>query len=112
MTGSSDDLIQNYKLKIKSKYDLTDLGPIHWLLGIQITRDRENHTISLSPSFYMDSLVRWFNFMDLKPYSTPMDPNIRYSKNQCLQTPEEAAEMCHIPYREAVGSLLYLAITT
>jgi Reverse transcriptase (RNA-dependent DNA polymerase) len=112
MTGSSDDLIQNYKLKIKSKYDLTDLGPIHWLLGIKITRDRENRTISLSQSSYIDSLVRRFNFTDLKPYSTPMDPNIRYSKNQCPQTPEEAAEMRHIPYREAVGSLLYLAVAT
>ena len=40
MTGSSDDLIQNYKLKIKSKYNLMDLGPIHWLLGIKITWDR------------------------------------------------------------------------
>ena len=41
-----------------------------------------------------------------------MDPNIWYLKNQCLQTPEQAAEMCHIPYHEAVGSLLYLTITT
>ena len=54
MTGSSDDLIQSYKLKIKLKYDLTDLGPIHWLLSIMITRDRENCTISLSQSSYSD----------------------------------------------------------
>ena len=112
ITGSSDDLIQNYKLKIKSKYDLTDLGPIHWLLGIKITRDRENRTIALSQSSYIDSLLRRFNFTDLKPFSTPMDPNIRYSKNQCPQTLEQAAEMRHIPYREAVGSLLYLAVAT
>ena len=111
MTGSSNDLIQSYKLKIKSKYDLTDLGPIHWLLGIKITWDRENRTISLSQSSYIDSLIRQFNFTDLRPYSTPIDPNIWYSKNQCLQTPEEAAEMHHIPYRESVGLLLYLAIT-
>ena len=58
MTGSSDDLIQSYKLKIKLKYDLTDLGPIHWLLGIKITRDCENRTIPLSQLSYIDSLVR------------------------------------------------------
>ena len=112
MTGSSDNLIQSYKLKIKSKYDSTDLRPIHWLLGIKITWDCENHTISLFQSSYIDSLIRQFNYTDLNPYSTPMDPNIRYLKNQCPQTPEQATEMHHIPYREAVGSLLYLAITT
>src|SRR3984957_20392952 len=62
MTVPSDDLIQSYKLKIKSKYDLTDLGPIHWLIGIKITRDRENRTISLSHSSYINSLLRQFNF--------------------------------------------------
>ena len=38
-----------------------------------------------------------------------MDPHIRYSKpeTQCLQTLEQAAEMHHIPYHEAVGLLLY-----
>ena len=41
-----------------------------------------------------------------------MDQNIRYSKNQCPQTPEQATEMCHIPYRNAVGLLLYLIVTT
>ena len=97
---------------IKSKYDLTDLGPIHWLLSIKITWDRENRTISLSQLSYIDSLLRQFNFTDLRPFSTPMDTNIWYLKNKCPQTPEQATEMCHIPYREAVGSLLYLAVAT
>ena len=58
MTGSSDDLIQSDKLKIKSKYDLTDLGPIHWLLSIKITQDCENCTILLSQSSYINSVLR------------------------------------------------------
>ena len=65
MTGSSDDLIQNYKLKIKSKYDLTDLGPIHWLLGLKITRDCENSTISLSQSSFPNHPISTHSLGDL-----------------------------------------------
>jgi hypothetical protein len=112
ITGSSTALIHHYKAQIKSKYEFTDLGPINWLLGIKITRDRENRTISLSQSSYIDSILARFNFTDLKPFSTPMDPNIWYLKSQCPQTLEQAAEMRRIPYREAVGSILYLAVAT
>ena len=45
ITGSSQDLIQSYKDKLKTKYSLTDLGPAHWLLGIKITRDLNAHII-------------------------------------------------------------------
>jgi hypothetical protein len=41
-----------------------------------------------------------------------MDPSIRLSKTQCPQTLEEAAEMRRIPYREAIGSLMYCAVAT
>ena len=41
-----------------------------------------------------------------------MDPSIRLSKDQCPQTPEEAAEMCKVPYHEVVGSLNYCAVVT
>ena len=102
-------LFKTINWRFKSKYDFTDLRPIHWLDGIKITWDHENHTISLSQS---SSLLRQFNFTDLKPFSTPMDPNIWYSKDQYPQIPEQATEMCHIPYRKAVGSLLYLTIAT
>ena len=54
----------------------------------------------------------WFNFIDLKPLLTPMDPSIHFLKDQCPQTPEEIADMCKIPYREAIGSLNYCAIST
>jgi hypothetical protein len=47
VTGLSHTLVQQYKLKIKSKYALTDLGPINWLLSIKITQDHKNQTISL-----------------------------------------------------------------
>ena len=50
--------------------------------------------------------------MDLKLFLTPMDPSIRFSKDQCPQTPEEVADMHKVPYREAIGSLNYCAVAT
>jgi hypothetical protein len=37
MTGSSKMLIHAYKKKLNSQYELTDLGPVNWLLGISKT---------------------------------------------------------------------------
>ena len=41
-----------------------------------------------------------------------MDPNVCLSPNQSPSTPREFANMCDVPYREAVGSLMYAAIGT
>jgi reverse transcriptase-like protein len=38
-TGSSKELIALYKQKLNDCYALTDLGPVHWLLGIKVMRD-------------------------------------------------------------------------
>ena len=48
MTGSSAKVISLYKCKLNKCYVLTDLGPIHWLLGIKITHNCDVRTISLS----------------------------------------------------------------
>jgi hypothetical protein len=39
ITGSSPELISDYKHKLNKCYLLTNLGPIHWLFGIKITCD-------------------------------------------------------------------------
>jgi hypothetical protein len=60
LTGSSRNLIAEYKSKLNACYVLTDLGSIHWLLSIKVTRDHTAQTISLSQSSYIDSLVLHF----------------------------------------------------
>ena len=39
LTGSSSELIIDYKKTINAKYLLTNLGLVHWLLSIKIIRD-------------------------------------------------------------------------
>ena len=112
ITGSSQQLIQNYKDRLKTTYALTDLGPANWLPGIQISRNFEVSTISLSQSSYINSILTQFNFADSKPCATQMDPLIPFLKDQCPQMLEEIADMNRIPYQEAVGSLNYCAMAT
>src|SRR6267142_2793498 len=50
MTGSSPKLIMVYKGKLHKWYALMDLGPVSWLLSIQVTHNCETWAISLSHS--------------------------------------------------------------
>jgi hypothetical protein len=95
-------LILNFKKKISEHVEITDLGELHWLLGIEIRRDRERHSIHLSQCSYIDSIIRRYNLQDLKPVSTPMETNLRLSSSQSPSTTAEFAQMRDIPYHEAV----------
>ena len=111
-TGSSKSLIVEYKSKIDACYALTDLGPVHWLLGIKVTCNRNECTISLLQTAFIDSILHRFSLADTKPYNSPMIPGFVYTKDHSPNSPEEVAQMQKTPYREAIGSLMYIAITT
>lgn len=49
---------------------------------------------------------------DCSGVSTPMDPGARLSKEQCLTTEEQKSEMAKVPYINAIGALIYLAVAT
>jgi hypothetical protein len=112
LTGSSSKLITRYKRKLNNCHALTDLGPVHWLLGIKITRDRAARTISLSQCSFIDTILSRFSMADVKPYGSPMIPGAIYTKKESPSSPEEAARMQRTPYRQAIGSLMYLAVAT
>lgn len=105
-------LIEEFKRRLVDFVEISDLGELHWLLGIEICRVREKRTLSLSQSAYIDTIIRRFNFEDLKPVTTPLDPNIELSSAQAPQTSYDLAKMRDVPYREAVGSLMYAAMGT
>jgi hypothetical protein len=112
VTASSMALIIDFKLRITEHVEITDLGELHWLLGIEIRRDRQRRTIHLSQRSYLESILRRYGFQDLKPVSIPMDTNIRLTTAQSPSTTADFALMRDIPYREAVGSLMYAALGT
>ncbi len=99
MTGSSIELIREYKCKLHDNHALTDLGPIHWLIGIKISRDHAARTISLLQTAYIKSIINCFNLTDAKSVNTPMIPGAVYPKQDAPSDPAEAAHLKKVPYR-------------
>jgi hypothetical protein len=48
----------------------------------------------------------------VKPYGCPIAPGATYSKKDLPSSPEEVAQMKHVPYRQAIGSLMYATVAT
>ena len=68
--------------------------------------------LKLSQAAYIDSIIRHFNFNDLKLVSIPINPTMQYTKSQSPQTVTEIAHMKCVCYHKAVGLLMYAAIGT
>jgi hypothetical protein len=112
VTGNNVALIKRFKEEMNKKYKITDLGPVYSLLGIKVTRDLVEKTISLSQQAYIKAIITKYNFDDLKPSATPMDPSAPLSKSQSPTKLDDISKMRNIPYREAVGLLMYAAMRT
>ena len=112
MTGSSGKLITMYKAKLNDKFPLMDLGPIHWLLGIEVKCDRSACTLSLCQSSFIDTILACFQLTAAKAYPTPIVLSVTYSKSDSPSSPADAVCMLKVPYCEAIGSLMYAVVTT
>lgn len=91
---------------LKGNFDITDIF-IGSFVGFQIVRDRINHSIFINQSTYIRKLLNRFNMSDSKLVSIPADPNSLLSL-----TKNESVPDINIPYREAIGSLMFLTQLT
>jgi hypothetical protein len=112
VVSNSKAAIKSFIADLKKHLKLRELGPVEYLLGVKISRDRATRTLKLSQRQYVVDLLARYGYSDCSPLSTPMDPGVRLCKDMCPKTAEELEEMRSIPYAHAVGSLGYLAIST
>jgi len=112
-----DDLLlitndKNLKISIKEdlekKFQMKDLGKASKFLGIRITRNRAKGLIAIDQTEYIDEILRRFNMTDCNQVLTPLDPNQKLDKQMSPKTTKEKEDMQHIPYREALGALMFV----
>jgi transposase InsO family protein len=104
--------LDNFKAKLKQRFDLTDLGPARHFLGMHITRDREKRLLTVSQKSYLEKILENAGMSHCNPVSTPMTPGLVLQKATRAPTEEEAIDIASIPYRKTIGELNYAMRTT
>ena len=112
ITGNSPRAIKQFKDNLSLRYSIKYIGSLQWLLRIGIERDREKRTISFSQTTYIQMIIECFRMEEAKPLSVPINPRHNLTKSQSPSDPQEIEEIRCIPYREAIGSLMYAVVGT
>ena len=110
LAGAPNDVAKMIEA-VAQHYDITDDGEPSFFLGASITRDRRNRTISISQEAYVNKILQRFHMEGCVPSDSPAGER-RLSKDMCPQSEEEQRFMNSVPYRQAVGALLYLSVVS
>ena len=93
------------KQQLRKEFEISDLGPVLFFLGMEIVRDRQTRQLTLSQKRYTLDVLRRFDMTNCNSKSIPITVGSQLFKaGEQLPTSNR--------YAELVGSVMYLAIST
>lgn len=114
LASNSRRLMDWIKTEMAKRFKIKDLGPVSTFLGIRIERDRPNRLMYLSQQQYLQDVLGRFNMLEANTRTsiTPLNPGCKLEPGKTVMSAAEQDIMAKVPYREAVGALLWAAIMT
>jgi len=103
MIGNNESYIASIKKELGKSFEMTDLGYVHYYLGIEVTQHPKS--IFLSQKKYIGDLLNRFGMTKCNRLATPMEQNLKLTSIEGKEF-EDATK-----YRQLVGSLNYLTTT-
>jgi hypothetical protein len=103
--------MKTVKDKLKKRFDMSDLGRLRHFLGIEVIW-KQDGTCYLSQRQYIRNVLLRNKMQDCKGPGTPVASGQKLSKLLCPKNDKEKEEMKNVPYRNAVGALIYLVTGT
>ena len=108
IAGHREQDIDTFAARLDAQFPCTKHGNLRHFLGMEIERDQSRRTVWITQSAYTERVLRTFGMQDANPLSTPLSPSTRLEKGSDV----DHAAASHLPYRELIGSLQYLATMT
>ncbi|KAK4381284.1 Retrovirus-related Pol polyprotein from transposon RE1 [Sesamum angolense] len=101
--GNNEKMIQDFKEDMMKTFEMSDLGLMHFFLGIEINQEKEG--IFICQRKYTETLLKKFKMESCKTVTTPLVTGEKYQKEDGSQKVDGSM------YRSLIGSLLYLTAT-
>lgn len=105
LAGRSEDSRAEVKQNLSHKFEMKDLGALHYFLGVKIIQDLLGGVIWIGQPAYTEKILQRYKMHDSKAVSTPVNPDLK------LVAAEDADKVVNQQmYQAMVGSLLYLHV--
>ena len=103
LTASSTRLLDRITASLRAEFAMTDMGSLHYFLGIAVTRDSSG--MHLSQAKYAAEILDRASMTACKSASTPVDtsPKLAANAGSSVADPTE--------YRSLAGALQYITFT-
>ena len=106
ITQSGDEMA-DLKECLSERFNMTDMGKLHYCLGVSVVHDEKQGCLWLHQKQYIQNMLDKFDLADANTVATPADCNVKLRKSDGISKDVEA-----VHYQYMVGSLLYAAMET
>jgi hypothetical protein len=109
---TGDDITEQNRMitALKDRFDIKILGRLSFALGINFKWSKNE--LRMTQTAYIERVAQQFRLQDANPCSLPLQKGFKPQSSMSPTNDAEKHEMENIPYREAIGSLLYIAVCT
>ena len=111
VASTSQTTVKEIITKLKDIFLLGKVEPLSYFLGMKIDYKQREGLLRVSSERYITEVVKRFRTESCKPRSTPQSPGSRLDKPQG-PIDERLEFQAQRTYRELVGSMLYISITS
>lgn len=97
--ASSKDENNRFKNQMCEAWSISDLGTPRYLVSVSVEWDRNNKTVSLSQTAFINCVIQQFGQKEAQPLSLPMEPGLKLRRpKQDHQTQNERDDIAKLPY--------------
>ena len=103
IAAETTEKIKEIKTALSQKFEVKDLGELHYFLGVLVIQNHKNGTVWIGQPTFTETILQKYGMGEAKSVKTPVSVN-----SKLLKASEESETFDQNLYQSAVGSLLYL----